>query len=251
MTAPNDNNDMNWGVYEDRLLAFFDILGFRKLIDTTLNDAKKSVDILQVLAGLDSAFERFRSGDLSLTLFSDTICISYRMPPNFASFCFGLSLVVTSLLSLGYLVRGSMVRGLLYHRGNVIFGPCLIRAYDLEQRVAIFPRIVIDPRLRTDFTDPLEVDLQPVYEDHDGMRCVNFLSPTLLHTMFRLLDIPAEPRIAEIVGNIDRLQLETSDDAAVQKVNWLRSYAHDTLSCPGPDSHLIDRLVSQVRQQAV
>jgi hypothetical protein len=249
MSSP-DNDDTPEGVYEDRLLAFFDILGFRKLIDATLNDANKSVEILGLLTALDSAFARFRSGDMSLTLFSDTICISYRMPPNFASFCFGLSLVVTSLLGLGYTVRGSLVRGSLYHRGNVIFGPCLIRAYDLEQRLAIFPRIVIDPRLRADFTDPLEIDLEPVYEDHDGMLCVNFLSPTLLHTMFRLLGIPAEPRIAEIVSNIDRLQLGASDDAAIQKVNWLRSYAHKTLGSPKPDGRLIDRLVDQVRQQA-
>jgi hypothetical protein len=234
-------------VYEDRLLAFVDILGFSNLIDATISDASKAESILNLLTSLNDSCAKFQSGDMSVTVFSDTICISYHNPPNLASFCCGLSLVATSLLGRGYVIRGALVRGLLYHKGNIIFGPCLIRAHSLEQRLAIFPRIIIDPQLPFDSSGPDEVALQPMYYDRDGLRCVNILSPVLLHLMFRLMGMPGECLIAEIMTNIDRLLSKTSDEAALQKLNWLRAYANRTLSSPKPDDMLIDRLVRQIR----
>jgi hypothetical protein len=59
--------------------------------------------------------------------------------------------------------------------------------------------------------------------------------------------MPGECLIAEIMTNIDRLLSKTSDEAALQKLNWLRAYANRTLSSPKPDDMLIDRLVRQIR----
>ena len=126
MTARDDNHKPQGDVYEDRLLAYLDVLGFSKLIDESVNDGSKAAKILGLLTTLNKMCAQFESDNMSITLFSDTICISYHKPPNFVSFCCGLSSVVTSLLGQGYAVRGAVVRGKLYHKGNVIFGPCLV-----------------------------------------------------------------------------------------------------------------------------
>ena len=247
MYSVDDDSGPHERVYEDRHLAFFDILGFSGKVEASINDENKAAKILRLLTFLNDASSKFQSVAMSITLFSDTICVSYHKPPNFASFCFGLSLVMTSLLGLdhGYVVRGAVVRGPLYHKGNVIFGPALVRANDLEKHLAIFPRIIIDPLLELNFTDPDEIALRPVYEDHDGLRCVNFLSPVLLHLIFRMLDMPAERLIAQVLSNIDGLLSSTSDLAALQKLRWLRAYAHQSLNAPTPDGTLIDGLVQR------
>nr|WP_294527708.1 hypothetical protein [uncultured Rhodopila sp.] len=244
----DENPELGGGVYEDRLLAFFDILGFSKLIDESINDGRKAASILGLLANLNKICAQFQSDGMSTTLFSDTICISYHNPPNFASFCCGLSIIVTSLLGQGYVVRGAVVRGQLYHKENVIFGPCLVRAHSLETRLAIFPRIIIDPLLELSLSDPDEISLQPVYNDYDGLRCVNFLSPVLLHVVFCLLDMHAETHVAELLTNVSRLISETSDQAALQKLHWLRAYAEQTLGSPKPSDLLIDELVRRIRR---
>jgi hypothetical protein len=250
MTALDDNSNPSGGVYEDRLLAFFDILGFSKWIDESIKDGNKATKILNLLTALSKMSAQFQTEDMSITLFSDTLCLSYHMPPNFATFCCGLSLVVTSLLGQGYAVRGAVVRGQLYHKGNVIFGPGLVRAYGLEQRLALFPRIIIDPLLVLDLSNPNDAAFEPVFRDHDGLQCVNFLSPVLLHVIFRLMDMPAEPLISDILDNIERLVSETSDQVALQKLRWLRSYASLTLSGPKPNDLLIDGLVRQIRRSS-
>ena len=119
-------------IYEDRLLAFLDVLGFSDRLLSSGNDQKLAREILDFFVSFKTLLTKFQSNDFAVTLFSDTLCISSSEPPNFASFCCGLSLIVTSLLGLNYTVRGAASRGLLYHKGDIIFGPCLVRAHNLE-----------------------------------------------------------------------------------------------------------------------
>ena len=40
--------------------------------------------------------------------------------------------------------RGGVAIGDIYHDDEAVFGPGLVRAYDIESNVAKFPRIVVD-----------------------------------------------------------------------------------------------------------
>jgi hypothetical protein len=52
------------------------------------------------------------------------------------------------LLGLGMLLRGAIVRGSALHTEDVIFGPALVDAYNLETKVSLHPRIMLsDPVL--------------------------------------------------------------------------------------------------------
>jgi hypothetical protein len=233
-------------VYEDRLLAFIDILGFSERVLRSGKDQKLGQEILHFFVSLKTLLARFQSDDFAVTLFSDTLCVSSREPPNFSSFCCGLSLIATSLLGLSYTVRGAVSRGLLHHKGDIIFGPCLVRAHNLENTLAMFPRIIIDPDLEVNL-DPEGGLFEPIYADPDGLRCVNYLSPVLLEVVFRLMGLPAQQLRAEIKANIDRMLSATTDERALQKLRWLHHYAERTVSGPHPGEALINELVLKVR----
>src|SRR5260370_41731921 len=85
--------------------------------------------------------------------FSDLVIITTPVdsPENVA---FPIGLVFAELLKLaiaqvrlidqGILVRGALTVGNLVRSYNVGYGPALIRAYQLEQHHALFPRIIAD-----------------------------------------------------------------------------------------------------------
>ena len=50
---------------------------------------------------------------------------------------------IIDLLHAGVLTRGAAVLGDLYHRDNVIFGPALVEAAEIETRESIYPRILL------------------------------------------------------------------------------------------------------------
>ncbi len=53
----------------------------------------------------------------------------------------------SSMLFSGFLIRGGITAGPMFHEGRIAFGPALNRAYELESKIANFPRVVIDPSL--------------------------------------------------------------------------------------------------------
>lgn len=62
-----------------------------------------------------------------------------------------LTIIQCQFLSLyGILIRGSVVNGMVYMGEKFIYGEGLIKAYEIENSIAIFPRIVIDSQLIND-----------------------------------------------------------------------------------------------------
>ena len=55
-----------------------------------------------------------------------------------------LGLMQLIAASQGVWVRGGVTVGNILHDDDVVFGPALNRAYELESKVAKFPRIVLD-----------------------------------------------------------------------------------------------------------
>ncbi len=45
---------------------------------------------------------------------------------------------------MGFLIRGGISIGRLFHSDNFIFGDALIKAYELESKYAKYPRIILD-----------------------------------------------------------------------------------------------------------
>jgi hypothetical protein len=179
--------------YEDRLVAYMDILGWE---DATSRLApEKLVEALDLIHEEPRSFneaERKRliefgkqpgvlinQGFLKIhaAAFSDNIAVS--QPKSFGATIFSIRRICLRLLQLGFLTRGAVSVGQLYHEDNIIFGPALNRAHAIEVREAVYPRIVCD--------DPVVMLLkdQPGFEheviqDDDGKHVVNLYRPALL-----------------------------------------------------------------------
>ena len=90
------------------------------------------------------------------------------------------------LIDDGVIIRGALTLGDLVKSHNVLYGPALIRAYDLEREFARSPRIILDPQLfemirlnpllrRHDFeTEAVHLN-QLVKRDDSGLQFVDYL----------------------------------------------------------------------------
>lgn len=134
-------------VYEKRLIAFVDVLGFSTLIedskvDTTLRrKIKNAMETIQktVNEGIESSIR-------NVTTFSDSAVISYRGDEHSVLLYLLLDVIHLQLqLGIqGIMIRGGIAYGDCYHDGSVVFGPAMNEAYRLENKVADWPRVVID-----------------------------------------------------------------------------------------------------------
>jgi hypothetical protein len=138
-------NEVN---YEQRYCAFVDILGFRGLIKRIDNGltVERMRDILSAAhRPRYSPFEGyFQGSDFRVQSISDAVCISAR--DSAAGLTHLLSAVMflsLDLLEEGQFVRGAIVKERLYHDNQIVFGPALIDAYELESTIARYPRIVV------------------------------------------------------------------------------------------------------------
>lgn len=160
---------MEENVYEKRWLLYVDILGWREHIA-----AGVSARLLQILERIhviaeehnartrqehvarDGQYEDWGDGirgkvsvnplylQYQFGAFSDHFVFS--MPHTYGLwFIQSASKLVIDLLHAGFLTRGAAVLGDLFHRDNVIVGPALVEAADMEAREAIYPRILLSP----------------------------------------------------------------------------------------------------------
>src|ERR1700733_1837957 len=138
-------------IYSDCLVSYFDILGFRHMIDAWGPEQIRSgLDALLALSSHDFPLRRVTQRGLST--FSDHVVRTVLLDglgseEILATVQFELSEIqhIQANLALnGIFVRGAMSRGPIYINDEIVFGPALVHAYRMEQSVAIYPRIVVD-----------------------------------------------------------------------------------------------------------
>lgn len=137
--------------YEERLVLFLDILGFREIIA----DTRSNPEILKRILGAIDEIGEFRQPNVHeskrVSQFSDSIVVSFAISEESAVFWLvnDLALTIINLVDAGFLVRGGVTVGDLIHTGHYLVGPALVRAYEMESRLAVNPRVIFDPILLT------------------------------------------------------------------------------------------------------
>lgn len=136
--------------YEERIVVFLDFLGFKDHIDRSLADPQHVTRIAQ-------AFEKVREftepeerwPNQEVAQFSDCVVVSYSAVARSAVFDLLMTILFlqVELASRGFLVRGGITGGLLFHRAGTVFGPALVEAHHLESVDAVHPRILVDHKL--------------------------------------------------------------------------------------------------------
>ncbi len=133
--------------YQEKIVAFIDILGFEHLI----GDESKCKEIGAILH-LPSLLQKngmvkvLKTKDVAMSSISDSLVFSIDVDkPSAMNKLVKLlsAFMQVLLLEFSLLVRGGLAVGKLYHDQTVVYGPALLKARHLENTVANYPRIVM------------------------------------------------------------------------------------------------------------
>lgn len=147
----------NVETYDNRFVAFIDILGFKEIVEKTQIDIleyKRVKNVLNYIAGvrIDNYQEPLAKHGIlkEFSVFSDSIVITYSQNLSIGGSLFHILMDVVflclDLLSANIFVRGAVTHGKMYHDEKVCFGPAMIDAYQKEEKIAVYPRIIIDKK---------------------------------------------------------------------------------------------------------
>jgi hypothetical protein len=240
--------------YEQRIVAFIDILGWQQIIQQSEADeelTKKLGVTINSIQGLTAWKDWMKNNsdnqplpnDLQISHFSDSVIISVLCDPlSQDTLLFELRSLVSNLLMLGYLVRGGISIGSLIHRGSMVYGSALIKAYELESNKAngaIVPRIVLDQKLSeswgqgsqlVDGISGAVMGFQKNWRlDIDGKRFFDYLQPFPYNSAHKpnsdLMKVFLNPVRELILSNLSTIQ----PFGVLLKYIWLANYFNSIL----------------------
>jgi hypothetical protein len=191
--------------YENRVIFYIDILGFKELIKKTVRDNN---DIDQAIEDLVSTYniirnvweldqvkknEKIAKGSSlgkQITIFSDSIVVSFLAQNSAMVFqtLKELKIIIVFLAYRGVLCRGAVSIGKLIHNDKYLFGPALVSAYLMETQAALYPRVVIDSNVMKSVYENISFDPTPysTLDDHlttfdfDNMLYVDYFNPSMI-----------------------------------------------------------------------
>jgi hypothetical protein len=212
--------------YEQRIIAFIDILGFKELVNKSKNDETilqiiyESLDRMHVIKmAVDSDKDELTKPKVSI--FSDNIVISSLAgsKESILGVFWNCMYLQISLLVRGVYLRGGISSGELYHDNNFVVGPALIKAYELESKYAIYPRIVLDDCI--DYNNNFLMST-----DFDGIRYLDILGN------IGFWEKAFKERGIDIVRSLEKIVLQdlnkTSNIGIKAKYTWLLNYIQKT-----------------------
>ena len=252
--------------FENRFVAFLDILGWRSFTNRAaeLNWLRNFLflaitDLHATTKGrLTNVLNTGRTVqatlDAQVSQFSDTIVISANATSDeHAAFGFLLEVgaVCRGCLFYGLLLRGGISIGPMYHRDSLAFGPALTEAYDLESKVARFPRVVLHPNWydhASDVPSLVDSDIQTYHvlrKADDGLFFLDYLHP-LVRPMHSTL--PRRDTLEQFLKPAYRLAMDglrvfAKDSKTREKYVWLATYYNEVLAeLPSSELQPIDVL---------
>ncbi len=217
---------------EDYIVAFIDVLGAKHMIkhdmDGSLNIIHEVYEkSLELYKGL---FEQRVHFDF--TIFSDNIVVARKVNNEkvfntaFKAVQMMAAIIQGNFMFRGVLTRGGIAYGKFFKDNIMIWGDALVKSYSLEESVAIFPRIVIEPELVGKlhiFPDGPEKSPYWLRQDNDGILFVDYLQEKLIKN-FGLV-------IAQEFGRYDdRIAEAGSDTRLMQKYIWHANYLKSKLT---------------------
>ena len=164
-------------------------------------------------------------GNPVLTQFSDSLVISVDDDTHGREALQNALFILTSnLIGFGFLLRGGVTRGELFHDSGLVFGPALIDAYKLESKVASTPRVILSNELSAEWSGRETSGAFPWIPSDDGHLFFNFLPPFMGNPFFtdqKLWQSRLLP-IRELI--LHKAQDATCPEDVFSKYIWLAAY---------------------------
>jgi hypothetical protein len=219
-------------------VLFVDILGVREM--------NRTEDAARHLVALDRAVRRSYRDFLDprsrwrSSFFSDSLVLAAPCS-EFAGDAFAVGGLIEQAailqfdLSLeGFFLRGGLSLGDFHIHDGLIFGPALVAAHEVESRVAIYPRIVLDSAAddakRSYLVAPQPTEaLAPLMRDGDRRAFVDYLGMQF--------DDPDSDRLFALHRRVvtEKLQANRSSKRVWEKYRWVAEYHNAKLDGAPPD----------------
>jgi len=137
--------------YERRVVAFYDVLGWRSHIKRAGRDSVEVSRLRRLILKTARTARADRGLDLRVSTFSDNVVITQKPGPVTPQLLMQLAIWQLGAAINGFLFRGGVTVGDVVHEDEAVFGPGMNRAYYLESKCAVFPRIMLDPLTSQEF----------------------------------------------------------------------------------------------------
>ena len=213
--------------FDRYVIAYIDFLGMKNqmksessfkslyLMKALLTSVRHKAAFIKDINKLDSYI---------IKVFSDNIVIAQKLQTELESSQIISMINLISLLQFeayfqfDFALRGGMYVGELYIDDTIVWGTGLIQAYQIENDLAIYPRVIVSQTVIDEYDACLEKSiniLALIKQDKDGYWFVDFLNA-----------IPNLRIIPQISEDLVRksMQLVSANDRVKQKINWLISY---------------------------
>lgn len=208
---------------EQHVVAFIDVLGAKAMIE---NDSNGSLEIIhagyEVATKITDMTSYVTGVKLLVSVFSDNIVFATKVNDE-NTIPLALQLVSLStvnfqhiMLQQGILTRGGITIGGFFRDETMVWGKALTRAYELENRLAIYPRVVFDP----EFVEVLSIQNEEGFKlssryilDQDGLYFADY---------FKFQNDIQHGSLSDIINNLiaDKEKFK-GKDSIIQKYDWL------------------------------
>ena len=177
----------------ESIVAFIDVLGSTEAI---MSDADKSLQMMhdaysEAIELFQSLFDKRKRIKPRVKIFSDNIVVSVSREGEsghgaFLAIAMISAIIQVQFLKHDYLTRGGIASGSFFVDDMMVWGTALVKAHNLENDLALYPRIIIDPNLIGDLklADPkcsFGRCKEWIEQDADSVFMVNYLNKYLLN----------------------------------------------------------------------
>jgi len=224
--------------YDERVLAYIDLIGFSTAINETIKENKEDEDkIINIFNILDDINEINKPSatpinSKTVSHFSDCAAISYLKEEKGGIFHILSDILFLSygILQKGLLFRGAITCGKLFHTKENLFGPAMLYAVKMEKELAIYPRIILDKEILAIAEEhpaeycpkgQLKVIKKLILKDFDGLYYLNYFDAInyIVDQEYGIL-LYFKP----LRENIINLQKKAESDISVKaKYLWLKN----------------------------
>lgn len=221
--------------YQDRFILFIDLLGTKIIVGKTVEDNdlldKISGVLMYVKNSLIRLVEDYSSDDnykvdCYTTHFSDSYVLSIKIDEDqllkiSSAWLFSIQTIVMEFMRIGILVRGGVTYGKLIHNENILFGPAMVEAYDLENKMAVYPRVIFSHKIvelfQKNFPRPSIIQsFLNKKKDDDSYYYFDYIDADFILEPDRKIDYMIS--IIDCLDSNDR-----STESLILKYDWLKS----------------------------
>lgn len=213
--------------FDQYIIAYIDFLGIKErmkkensydslhFLKALLAGAKKKASFIQKINAID---------DFSIKVFSDNIVIAQKLQAGIVNDQIISILNLVSLLQFeaffqfDFPLRGGITIGELFIDDSVVWGTGLIEAYQIESRLANYPRVIVSQKVIDEYEGCQEKSINlfaMIKQDMDGYWFVDYLMAAP--------NIQLIPQISASLAHRASLHAH-ENDRVKQKINWIISY---------------------------